>query len=604
VGPESAAAATAPMRGREAWRRTHEVKERFLTAGDPDRLPPEDCGVRREIVLSWRRSLLSGVDAASTDLPCDERAVPPDRLVRAAGPVVDRLADQLAGIRAWAFLADHECRLVRHVVGQRALISELEARGAFPGARFAEDVVSTNGLGTAVEQRRPFLVAGSEHFRAYESAATTAGAPVRDPVTRRLVGLLNVNCSYELTSGLLLPFVTELARAIEARLLASGPAAGPALLEEVARMPSRGAQAVVALSDEVFIANDAALTLLGGADCDLLRHWASAAAAAGREATARLRLGPDLVVTARCRPLPGKAPAAVVVLARSAAPVTAARPAPGPSSWERLLEQLGQARAMRLPVLLRGERGTGKTMLARRLHGQAAAPGAVTVLDAAAAGTQEAWVGRLRAALADPAGTVVLQHLDALDPALTGPTASLIEAPQARLAATATRRACERADLTALAERFPVVLDVPPLRERPADIPFLITGIIAELRPRPPRPRCTPEALAALAGSEWPGNVRQLRQVVATALVRSLSCDITADDLPAGYAGAARGRRLTQLERAEREVLVTALRDAAWDREAAARDLGISRATIYRKLKRFGIRPPAVRGPGRAGVSG
>jgi len=56
-------------------------------------------------------------------------------------------------------------------------------------------------------------------------------------------------------------------------------------------------------------------------------------------------------------------------------------------------------------------------------------------------------------------------------------------------------------------------------------------------------------------------------------------------------------------QRAEREVLVTALRDAAWDREAAARDLGISRATIYRKLRRFGIRPPAVRGPGRGGTA-
>jgi hypothetical protein len=56
-----------PMRGQAAWRRTLEVRERFLAAG-PDWLPPEDCGVRREIVYSWRRSLLSGVDTASTDL--------------------------------------------------------------------------------------------------------------------------------------------------------------------------------------------------------------------------------------------------------------------------------------------------------------------------------------------------------------------------------------------------------------------------------------------------------------------------------------------------------------------------------------------------------
>ena len=76
---------------------------------------------------------------------------------------------------------------------------------------------------------------------------------------------------------------------------------------------------------------------------------------------------------------------------------------------------------------------------------------------------------------------------------------------------------------------------------------------------------------------------------MATALTRSMSCDITVDDLPSGYPGAARGRRLTGLERAEREALVTALREADWDREAAARDLGISRATIYRKLKRLRI---------------
>lgn len=73
-----------------------------------------------------------------------------------------------------------------------------------------------------------------------------------------------------------------------------------------------------------------------------------------------------------------------------------------------------------------------------------------------------------------------------------------------------------------------------------------------------------------------------------------MSCDITVDDLPGRYPGAARGRRLTGLERAERQVLLDALRDAGGDREAAARDLGISRATIYRKLKRLGIAMPAA----------
>jgi transcriptional regulator of acetoin/glycerol metabolism len=595
---DPASFAVVPMRGPDAWRRTLEAREHFLAAGDPDWLPPQSCGVRREIVLSWRRSLLSGVDATATDLPCDEGAVPPGRLVRAAQPVFDRLADQIAGTQAWAFLADRECRLVRYVVGDPALIPLLEARGAFPGARFGEDVVGTNGLGTAVEQGRPFIVAGSEHFRAYESQATTAGAPVRDPVTRRLVGLVNINCGYELTNGLLLPFVTDLARSVAERMRAQSPPAEQALLDEVIRVSERSAQAVVALSEEIFIANSAALALLDTADYEPLRQWAreSWAPDQERERTRRLRLGPDLTVTARCRPLPGSASrrAAVVILTPCAAATTVAAPSSRAPSAERLLARLDQAGARRLPVLLRGERGSGKTTLAHRLHAQETGAGPLTVLDAAdKAQPSEKWIARLRTALADPAGTVIVLHLDALDEALTEPATSLFASPRARLIGTLTERPglTGRAELT---ERFPVVLGVPPLRERLGDIPDLVTGIISELHPQPPRPRCTPEALAALASGEWPGNIRRLRQVVATALVRSLSGDITVDDLPESLARGGRGQRLTRLEWHERQALVSALRDAAGDREAAARELGISRATIYRKLKRHGIRPPAA----------
>jgi hypothetical protein len=326
---------------------------------------------------------------------------------------------------------------------------------------------------------------------------------VRDPVTGRLVGLLNVNCSYELTNGLLLPFVTELARSIEMRLLVGGSVVERALLDEFLRVTMRCSQAVVALSEEIFIANAAAVSLLDGADNELLRNWMRDASSERRERTATPQLSADVVVIARCRPLAGTphppphppSPAAVVILAPTApsapscAPVTVARRTPRSSSWQLLLEQLGQVRAARLPLLLRGERGTGKTVLARYLHDQAEDTGPCTVLDAAVGGARsQDWAGQLHAALSDPAGTVVLRHLDDLDPALVKQTASLVASQRSRLVATATERAGERTDLAALVERFTVVLDVPPLRERVTDIPALVTEIIGEPRRRPRGP--------------------------------------------------------------------------------------------------------------------
>jgi transcriptional regulator of acetoin/glycerol metabolism len=588
-----------PIRGPVAWRRTLAVKERYLATGDPDQLPPPSCEVRPEIVSSWRRCLLSGVDAGGTDLPRVEDAPAPERLVRAARPVADRLVDELAGMRVWAFLADRECRLIWHVVGTPDLTPLLEARGAFPGAWFAEDVVGTNGLGTAVEERRPFMVSGSEHFRAYESQATTVGAPVRDPMTGRLVGLLNVNCPYEFTNGLLLPFVTELARSIEDRLYANTSKPEQELLDEFLRVSRRGPKAVVALSPDLFIANAAARALLSEVDVESLRHWAGEAAADGHARAAELCLG-GLLVTAHCRPVGEARHRCALVVLTPSPPGRSLMPATGPRRRaevpSRLLEQLVPAHAVRLPLLLSGERGTGKSTLARRLHEQADPRAPLTILDAATSTVPpREWLTQLSAALADPAGAVVLRHLDDLPPALVAPTASLLEASRARVAGTATDRVGERADLATVVERFAVVLQVPPLRDRAGDLPALVAEIIAELCPEPPRPRFTPEALAALADGEWPGNLRQLRQVVTTALVRSRSRDIAADDLP-GDLVAARQRYLTKLERLERQALVTALRDAAGDREAAAHELGISRATIYRKLKRFGIRAPAAHG--------
>jgi DNA-binding NtrC family response regulator len=151
-----------------------------------------------------------------------------------------------------------------------------------------------------------------------------------------------------------------------------------------------------------------------------------------------------------------------------------------------------------------------------------------------------------------------------------------------------------------------VPLEVPPLRDRREDLPLLCAHLL--MRRRPPGTarrwpaRVATAALAKLAAYSWPGNIRELENVLARAALLSDGEEITADDLPpladdtaAAPAGAPpEGRTLREIVAdAVRAVEKQAIRDALGRAEGspakAARLLGISRASIYNKLREYGI---------------
>jgi transcriptional regulator with PAS, ATPase and Fis domain len=141
-------------------------------------------------------------------------------------------------------------------------------------------------------------------------------------------------------------------------------------------------------------------------------------------------------------------------------------------------------------------------------------------------------------------------------------------------------------------------LEVPPLRERPEDIPLLVAhyweiksrelGRVAQL---------SAEALRVLEGYTWPGNIRELVNVVERVLVSSVKPVIEPGDLPATVQaeGVERLRRFplfdlsTVVAEAERRTIERALRQAQGNRIKAAQLVGLSRASFYRKLKAYGL---------------
>jgi DNA-binding NtrC family response regulator len=135
-----------------------------------------------------------------------------------------------------------------------------------------------------------------------------------------------------------------------------------------------------------------------------------------------------------------------------------------------------------------------------------------------------------------------------------------------------------------------VTIAMPPLRERPGDIPLLIEHFLkkyARQAGRPVVPTLAPEALEALKRYTWPGNVRELEHAIERAVTLSPHSAILLEHLPEAVRGAP---PIPTLEEIEREHIERVLRQTGGNMKSASEILGIDRKTLYRKAKQFGLR--------------
>jgi DNA-binding NtrC family response regulator len=284
-------------------------------------------------------------------------------------------------------------------------------------------------------------------------------------------------------------------------------------------------------------------------------------------------------------------------------------------AWQRAVAAARRHGGFRLPLVVRGEEGSGKLTLLRALWSDATRDGPLEVLDAATLPLEGcgAFLGRVRSALSRPdarpapGGLVVLRHVELLDTRTALAVGALLDAhldPAAApdpargpapgpMVAVAGTMVVDAHDLRPLAsqpllDRLGVVtVSVPPLRARAEDVALLVASIMRSIGSTR---RWRPDALAALSRAEWRGNVRQLRNVVVGCALGGGCGDIGPSELPADLRAAATvGRVLTPIEQLEMAAIVAGLRDSGGNKALTAAELGISRSTLYRKLRAYGI---------------
>src|SRR5437879_8618873 len=142
-------------------------------------------------------------------------------------------------------------------------------------------------------------------------------------------------------------------------------------------------------------------------------------------------------------------------------------------------------------------------------------------------------------------------------------------------------------DLTRLLRFFHGTVDLPPLRHHVEDLHELVPFFLARLSQQG-RLTCSPEAMQLLLRHNWPGNTEQLWHVLKQVVQRRRAGMIMPRDLPPECWTVSR-RLLSPLESIERDAIVQSLQDHDGNKVRAAEALGMSRATIYRKIHEYGI---------------
>ena len=580
------------------------VREKFLTVGSVDAVRSVDEDILRPSVLdSWRRSQILRVHPDRVELPYVREPNRGSRLARAAAPVLQRVTDDLAAETVSVVLTSTDAVVLERTAAEVSILNALDTTSLAPGYSMAEEAAGTNGIGTALETGRPAFIRGGEHYVAMFTGFACAGSPIRDPITRRLIGAVNLSCLADESDPLLFALATSATRHIEDRMRVVAHEGETALLEAYLQQARRSSSGVLAIGGDVVLMNPYLRRTLNGNDQTALLEHASDLLTSTLSGTALAVLpsGHIAKITAAERStLRGGRTNVVFHVDLSAEtsshPPRIGHPAhayiPGlagrNSAWLRCCQQVRQCCRDRDWVMLEGEKGSGRARLAQAV-GQYVKPGrTVRVMRAETFPSPARLVAELAAESGDEDFALVIADVDDIDEDTLQAITSILATRAGRgwIAATSCGGP-PSAPIKQLLPLFTHTVTVPALRHRIDDLAELVPLLLREIT-RGADLGLAPDAMRQLSRLPWPGNVSQLRRVLTETVARQRSGNISADKLPPECRSVTR-RKLTQMEALERDAIVRSLQDNGGDKQAAARALGVSRATIYRKINDYGI---------------
>ncbi|MGP3983799.1 SpoIIE family protein phosphatase [Streptomyces sp. KR80] len=265
-------------------------------AGDPV------AGSVRDLILSsWQRCQSLGLQPEHIDVPYRDAFDQDSDLVRAAGPVLDRLQTLITGTPVGVILTDTRGWILERRVGEPEMARVCDSTHGFPGFCLTESFAGTNAINLALRERRPCRVYGPEHFDQRLQTADCLAVPVRAPLNGRIVGVLNAAYPAADVSQGPDALMYKAALAVEERLLEQSSEHERALLRAYLQAGHRARLPDVPLPTDAADLDVLPGGMLGREDQLILQESAAALIASGGAATVEVPLSRGRVATLLAR---------------------------------------------------------------------------------------------------------------------------------------------------------------------------------------------------------------------------------------------------------------------------------------------------------------
>ncbi|WP_417674144.1 sigma-54-dependent Fis family transcriptional regulator [Roseibium sp.] len=557
------------------------------------------------VAESWRRCVQTyGMDPSRpdpahvvTESELREHREQSERLIATARSGLQTLFQQVAGQNYVLLLADAKGVCV-DFFGDPRFEDQLRQAGLYLGSNWTEDLAGTSGVGSCIVTGKAVTIHQSDHFGLAHTPLSCTAAPIFD-TKGEFSAVLDISLlrspSPKSSQNLAMGLVTASARRVEmANLMAMTRrewvlrfSTSPEFLEvdPEAAVALDGSGRIVGMTSGARRALDPEV---GGNLIDTrIDDWLELSiddlpdlmrGRPAEERVLRLKDGRRLFGHA----IAPQTPQMISALRQreTALPGALGSLAGADPVLGRLLEQAARLAPTQVPLLITGETGTGKERLARAIHVTGPKDRGFHAIRCTGPGA----VG----SLADAApGTLFLRGIEDLSPDGQAALLTLLDKrPDLRVVASCRCAASKLSSILRDDLFYRVAgatLALPPLRHR-SDLDWLIDRLLrwrssVDLH-------LSPAARAELKSRSWPGNIRELEQLLDVAVAMSEGSVVDLPDLPAAPTTA-------KPEREDSGDLEALLAACGWNMAQAARRLGVNRSTVLRRLRKAGLMPPA-----------